>query len=373
MLTIENYDYQEKKRRAYLSNRFLRAFRAGLFENGGFPTVIYNEKEIVRYIDSQHAESFQNYFHNLCKGLSLDEFNAIICMTKTLYKYTYDTYGQEFLVKAPILDAVYCWRLMRALVGADTDIRVMEVGAGSGMLGCLLLQQGYSYIGTDVTQAFYLTSNRILSLFSSCICEQALDRQEYDEQFQCVHIPYWKLWEDRMQEGGVDIFTCNHALLEMHPNAVRFYLKIAKQRMSGSKYGYFVIRGFGWGVQRTIPELFSDFDSFGYKLQYFDFDQETAIFSLNGNSVYSQILQWLQNPFYAEKEEYQIYGLGKNIKAKMNRDALVTETVGKKVKKYLSDLELSVDIETLEKAYEEITLHQDSPDEVFGNFVRNKA
>lgn len=371
MLTIYDYDYQEKKNRAFLSNRFLRAFRAGLFENGGFPTIIYDECEIVRYIDSQHAESFQNYFCYLCEGLSQDEFDVAVYMAKTLYQYTFKTFNCEFLVKSPILDAIYCWRLIRSLTGTDTAIRIMEAGAGSGMLGGILLQQGYSYIGTDVTQAFYLTANRVLSLFTNNLCELALDQSVYDYEAQCIHIPYWKLWEERDKEGGVDVFTCNHALLEMHENAVRFYLKIAAQRMHNSKYGFFVVRGFGWNIQHSIQELMKEFESFGYKLQYFDFNHETVVYSLQGNSVYEQAIQLLKDPHYTQKEEYQIYSLGKNTKAKLNDRALFTGDLGKQIYNFLTHTESRIGIEALERAYGQITSVQDSPDEVFGKFVRS--
>ena len=43
MLDIEVYNNSEKKGYINLSNRFIRAFRAGLFERGGFPTRVYDD------------------------------------------------------------------------------------------------------------------------------------------------------------------------------------------------------------------------------------------------------------------------------------------------------------------------------------------
>ena len=55
MLSIEDYNSKEIDGRIKLSNRFIRAFRPKLFENGGFPTTVQKEEELVRYIDSMHA------------------------------------------------------------------------------------------------------------------------------------------------------------------------------------------------------------------------------------------------------------------------------------------------------------------------------
>ena len=269
MLTIQEYNKNEIMGRINLSNRFLRAFRAGLFEKGGFPTVIYDEKELVRYIDSQHAECFESYYYELCKGLTKEECNSVLKMTEKVFNYTKNTYKKEFLVKAAILDAVFCKRLIESLKEKQNDVCVMEIGAGSGILGGLLLQEGYKYVCTDVTQAFYLMQNRLFSLFCDDIKEYAADSIAKGEA-KCVHIPYWKLWDMRNQEGEIDIVTCNHALLEMHENAVKFYLKMAKNLMKNSKVGYFVIRSFGWNVERSLVELLNDFENIGYKLKYFD-------------------------------------------------------------------------------------------------------
>lgn len=75
MLSIEDYNSKEVDGRIKLSNRFIRAFRPKLFENGGFPITVQKEEELVRYIDSMHAYSFESHYNDLCGGITEKEFS----------------------------------------------------------------------------------------------------------------------------------------------------------------------------------------------------------------------------------------------------------------------------------------------------------
>ncbi len=371
MLDIEVYNSSEKKGYIDLSNRFIRAFRAGLFERGGFPTRVYDERELVRYIDSQHGECFEKYFNELCEGLTNHEYKEIIKVTQKIYHYTVERYQKEFLVKAPILDAIYCLRILKAVTQNHKGLHVMEIGAGSGILGCLLLQQGYKYICTDVVQAFYLIQNQLFCLFTDDIQELVID-ETYDISSDCIHVPYWKLWDLREEEGGIDVFICNHAILEMHLNAMRFYLKMSQNKMKRSKEGYFIVRGFGWNVERSLLEMMNDFKEFGFNLIYFDFNKEVAVYSLKGECVFDEVYQSIQNPQFTEKKEYNIYNLGKNLKAKIENGVHFSNDRGKIIKMSLANIQRDITICNLIDAYDKITKVQDSPDEEFANYLMRK-
>lgn len=369
MLTIQEYNQNEIKGKIGLSNRFIRAFRAGAFEIGGFPTVVFNEQELVRYIDSQHGECYEKYYFELCEGLSQDEYYSVLNITEKIYNYTVNIYDKEFLVKAPVLDAIYCKRLIMAAIEKTDDICVMEIGAGSGILGAILLADNLKYICTDVTQAFYLMQNRLLSVFCDGIDEYAY-AEERIPNARCIHIPYWKLWDIRNKEGQVDVFTCNHALLEMHTNAVRFYLKIAKNLMKNSKEGYFVIRSFGWSVERSIEDVLEDFEMEGYKLKYFDYNKQVAIYRLYGESVYENVKELLSSPDYVNREEYKIYRLGVKQKKEIVNGIVYTSGEGKRIWSKLINDKREINIDKLNRGYDKITCNQDSPDEEFGKYVR---
>ena len=118
MLSIQEYNILEIDGRVKLSNRFIRAFRPKLFENGGFPTTVKKEEELVRYIDSMHAYSFESHYHNLCGGITREEFSKQLCyrfqkpIVSTSANISGEPTAQNYCdINQEIIDAVdyVCW------------------------------------------------------------------------------------------------------------------------------------------------------------------------------------------------------------------------------------------------------------------------
>lgn len=193
MLSIKDYNSKEVDGKIKLSNRFIRAFRPKLFENGGFPTTVQKEEELVKYIDSMHAYSFESHYNGLCGGIN-------------------------------------------ELVNENLNI-----------------------------------------------------------DSKCIHIPYWKLWEMRETTINIDLTVSNHALLEMSPNSLRFYLNFCKNAMKNSKDGLFVFQYGGWRIDQTLIDLIELFDEYGFYLKYFDHSKEIAGFSLKEGSVKKEVLLALKD------------------------------------------------------------------------------
>ena len=139
MLSIEDYNNNEIDGKIKLSNRFIRAFRPKLFDVGGFPTTVQKEEELVRYIDSMHAYSFENHYNVLCGGITEKEFELLKKTTSDIYNMTAKKYFANFLVKAPLIASICEKRIIEAALGSTDGKRIFEIGGGSGSLGCLLL------------------------------------------------------------------------------------------------------------------------------------------------------------------------------------------------------------------------------------------
>lgn len=244
MLSIEDYNSKEIDGRIKLSNRFIRAFRPKLFENGGFPTTVQKEEELVRYIDSMHAYSFESHYNDLCGGITEKEFSLLKKTTNDIYDMTTRKYNADFLVKAPMIASICEKRIIEAALGITDDKRIFEIGGGSGTLGCLLLEDNIKYSATDVTQAFYLIQNRLFDYITNGDINELVN-QDLNINSKCIHLPYWKLWEMRESPIDIDLVVSNHALLEMSPNSLRFYLNFCKAAMGNSKDGLFVFQGGG--------------------------------------------------------------------------------------------------------------------------------
>ena len=278
MLTIEEYNKQEVDGKTQLSNRFIRAFRPKLFETGGFPTTVINEKELVRYIDSMHAYSFEKHYNELCGGITEEEFALLKKCTLDIYRVTKQNYSSDFLVKAPMIASICEKRIIESALGDVTQKRIFEIGGGSGTLGCLLLEDNIDYAATDVTQAFYLIQNRLFEYVTNNKMNELVN-QRLDISSPCIHVPYWKLWELKDNPFPIDLAISNHALLEMSPNSLRFYLNFCKEAMKNSHDGFFVFQGGGWRIEQNLVDLIELFEEYGFNLKYFDHSKEIAGFS----------------------------------------------------------------------------------------------
>ena len=371
MLSIGDYNIKEIEGKAGLSNRFIRAFRPKLFENGGFPTTVQEEQELVRYIDSMHAYSFENHYNNLCGGITEDEFELLKRTTKDIYDLTKKKYHANFLVKAPMIASICEKRIIEAALGNVDNKRIFEIGGGSGTLGCLLLEDNIKYSATDVTQAFYLIQNRLFDYITNNEINE-LVTQNLNVDSKCIHIPYWKLWQMRENPINIDLTMSNHALLEMSPNSLRFYLNFCKKAMQESKNGLFVFQGGGWRIDQNLMDLIELFDEYGFYLKYFDHSKEIAGFSLKEGSVKKEVLLALKELLANGVESEKIYALGSNINSRLNSNQIFyCDDIGDRMNTAFqknSNLH-KVDIERVKEYYDSFGMINDSPDDEFAEYI----
>lgn len=368
-LSINEYNNNEVIGKAKLSNRFIRAFKPKLFESGGFPTTINSEQELVRYIDSMHAYSFENHYNNLCKGITEEEFELLKRTTKDIYNLTKEQYNSSFLVKAPMIASICERRLINAAIGKDEKKRIFEIGGGSGTLGCILLEDGRKYISTDVTQAFYLIQNRLYNYINNKMNELAVE--EYNPSSSCIHVPYWKMWETRNNPIDCDLVVSNHALLEMSPNSIKFYLNYFRNSLYKND-GAFVFQGGGWRINQNLIDLINLFDQYGYNLQYFDHKNEIAAFSVAYQEKCKDAVIKSLMKLISKLETEDIYGLGKNIVSRLNEDEVYyVGKLGFKINEIFDKInhEDKIAIEEVIDFYNQFHDASLSPDEEFAEYI----
>ena len=371
MLSIQEYNILEIDGRVKLSNRFIRAFRPKLFENGGFPTTVKKEEELVRYIDSMHAYSFESHYHNLCGGITGEEFSLLKQTTNDIYNMTKEKYNANFLVKAPMIASICEKRIIEAALGDVNNKRVFEIGGGSGTLGCLLLEDNIKYLATDVTQAFYLIQNRLFDYITNGDMNELVN-QELNRDSKCIHIPYWKLWEMRNNPIDIDLVVSNHALLEMSPNSLRFYLNFCKMAMQNSSDGLFVFQGGGWRIDQNLIDLIELFDEYGFYLKYFDHSKEIAGFSLKEGSVKKEVLMALKQLLSSGVESEKIYALGTHINSRLDSSQIFyCDALGNRMNdtfQKTSQLD-KVPLEEVKEYYDSFDNKSHTPDDEFAEYI----
>lgn len=371
-ISIEEYDKKEIEGKICLSNRFIRAFRPKLFEMGGFPTKVQKENELIRYIDSMHAYSFEKHYNELCGGITKEEFELLKKCTTDIYAVTKELYDGNFLVKAPMIASLCEKRIIEAALGDRKDKRIFEIGGGSGTLGCLLLEDGFKYSATDVTQAFYLIQNRLFDYITNV---NELVNQELNPSSQCIHIPYWKLWDMRYNPIDMDLIVSNHALLEMNPNSLRFYLNFCRKALEKSENGSFVFQGGGWRIDQNLIDLIELFDEYGYYLKYFDHSKEIAGFSLKKGSVKKDVLMALKKLLSEGVETEKIYALGTNINSRLDsKHVFYCDDLGEKMYLKFDEINMTpkIDIESVISFYDEFESIEPSQDDEFGEYILNR-
>ena len=373
MLSIDEYNKNELIGKENLSNRFIKAFRPILFDRGGFPTEVYNEQELVRFIDSMHAYSFDRHYNELCEGITEKEFQLLKKCTESIYDVTKNKYNKDFLVKAPMIASICEKRIIEAALGDVDDRRIFEIGGGSGTLGSLLLSDGYNYSATDVTQAFYLIQNRLFDYITNHNTNELVN-EDLDDTSKCIHIPYWKLWEMRNNPIDMDLVVSNHALLEMNPNALRFYLNFCKKAME-NKEGLFVFQGGGWRINQNLIDLIELFDDYGFNLKYFDHSKEIAAFSLIEGSIKKDVLIALKELLKNDKDFTKIYGLGLNINSRLKKDDIFfCDELGNRMNDRFNEIAKTdkVSIERVNEYYDSLCYDDISPDEEFSDYIECK-
>lgn len=370
-LSIEEYNVQENYGKIQLSNRFIRAFKPKLFEAGGFPTTVVLEAELARYIDSMHAYSFERHYNDLCGGITEKEFELLKKTTIDIYNMTRDMYKSDFLVKAPMIASICEKRIIEAALEKTEGKRIFEIGGGSGTLGCILLEDNIQYAATDVTQAFYLIQNRLFDYITNGKINE-MANQQLNEKASCIHVPYWKLWDMRNNPFHIDLAVSNHALLEMSPNSLRFYLNFCKKAMKNSKDGMFVFQGGGWRIDQNLIDLITLFEEYGFYLKYFDHSKEIAGFSLKEGSISDEVLDALKSLLSNGVATEKIYALGTNINSRLNANEIFyCDDLGERMNQEFNKIKClpKVDIEYIKEFYNGLNAQHESPDEEFAQYI----
>ena len=103
----------------------------------------------------------------------------------------------------------------------DGPLRILEIGPGSGYLGLLLANDEHQYFAMDAAQAFYLYQKKLWSdLYGSDYFDYSESSSRPDSA-KVTHIPWWQFANLSIPIPDVDLVTINHALCEMHPQAVK--------------------------------------------------------------------------------------------------------------------------------------------------------
>jgi hypothetical protein len=256
-LSPVDYDAAEQEAMENVPNRIIECCGPVTFVAVGYPTRIRTLHGARRFIDATHEWRTELTFRDLIAALTDQEMSLLRDVASKVAAMSEQIYERRAVPRSALLRAMAVVRQIDILFPHRQQI-VLEIGGGSGYVGALLVQMGVRYVSTDVTQAFYVVQNHVLNAVASGrITELAVEPGAFFDLDSlpagyAVHVPWWKfVAADPRLKFAVDLVTCNHAMLEMHENALKYNCSIARELLAGDGLRCFLFERMGLSCSHT--------------------------------------------------------------------------------------------------------------------------
>ncbi|MFN8391624.1 MAG: hypothetical protein U0136_15150 [Bdellovibrionota bacterium] len=282
LIPIDEYNRSEQAALTSASNRYREAFAPSHFSSFGYPSRVVDENELYNFVDVMQERRFDYYFDSVLGALTEEEFEKYRFLSSAVAELCKKRFGKPGCGKSAIAHSINVLRHIQ-FVTNNQSARVFEIGPGCGYLGALLTGSNYRYMSYDVTQAFYLYQNRLLShLYGSRLVEVAtggLSGKHIEHLLSgeagflpAIHLPWWEAM--RLPQGHiptVDIVTCNHVLCEMHYMSLSFMAKLCRLMLEGSSGPRLVVfEGWGWHATNRLSTVVGELYRHGFVLAHQD-------------------------------------------------------------------------------------------------------
>ena len=254
---VEKYNQAERAGRATVSNRAIESFSLELWNTLGYPFKVDSESELWRYHDSMHEGQFKDNLR-LIGNYSENDFELI---TKTAIQIL--GFSERHLPirnsgKHALTRSLYQYQLLMKHRPHDGPLRVLEIGPGSGYLGLLLANDGHQYFAMDAAQAFYLYQKKLWSDIHGSDYFDYSESSSRPDTAKVTHIPWWQFANLSIPIPDVDIVTVNHALTEMHPQAVKTIFTRLYSAWGDNDKKLVLAEGMGYDYFKRKHAMFAD-------------------------------------------------------------------------------------------------------------------
>ena len=217
---VDKYNQAERAGRATVPNRAIESFSLELWNTLGYPFKVDSESELWRYHDVMAEGRFKENLR-LIGSYSEHDFDLVTRTAKQILGFSERHLPIRNSGKHALTRSLYQFQLLMKNRPHDGPLRILEIGPGSGFLGMLLANDGHQYFAMDAAQAFYLYQKKLWSdIYGSDYFDYSESSSRPDTT-KVTHIPWWQFANLSIPIPDVDIVTINHALAEMHPQAVK--------------------------------------------------------------------------------------------------------------------------------------------------------
>lgn len=217
---VEKYNQAEREGRSTVSNRVIEAFGLEVFGTLGYPFKVNDESELWRYHDVMQEGRFDANLR-LISNYTDHEFALITRTARQILSFSERHLPIRNSGKHALTRSLFQYQLIMKNRPHNGPLKILEIGPGSGYLGLLLANDGHQYFAMDAAQALYLYQKKLWSdIYGSDYFDHS-ESSSRPENTKVTHIPWWRFANLAIPLPEVDIVTINHALTEMHENAVK--------------------------------------------------------------------------------------------------------------------------------------------------------
>ena len=249
----------------------------------------------------------------------------------------------------------------------DGPLRILEIGPGSGYLGLLLANDGHQYFAMDAAQAFYLYQKK---LWSDIYGDDYFDCSESSSQpdtAKVTHIPWWQFANLSIPIPDVDVVTINHALTEMHPQAVKTIFTRLYSTWGDTDKKLVLAESWGYDYFKRKETMIADIRSESFAVHRIT--NRVTIFRPNKSSAAAQAIESIKTPSFVARIRRKVT---KRVTILIVR--LLRNQIGQQLAKLIKrgpihqdkvTSELDAATQPLHDFFENLVADERTPDEIF--------
>ena len=263
---VDKYNQAEREGRSTVSNRVIEAFGLEVFGTLGYPFKVNDESELWRYHDVMQEGRFEANLR-LISDYTDHEFELLTKTAKQILGFSERHFPIRNSGKHALTRSLYQYQLIMKNRPHGGQLKILEIGPGSGYLGLLLANDGHQYFAMDAAQAFFLYQKKLWSDVYGADYFDYSESSSIPAHAKVTHIPWWRFANLSIPLPEVDIVTVNHALAEMHENAVKTIFARLYTMWGDDDKKIVIAEKLGYDYFKRKDTMFANIRSLGFSFQ----------------------------------------------------------------------------------------------------------
>ena len=300
---VDKYNQAERAGRATVSNRAIESFSLELWNTVGYPFKVDSESELWRYHDVMQEGRFKENLR-LIGSYSEHEFDLVTRSAKQILGFSERHLPIRNSGKHALTRSLYQYQLLMKNRPHDGPLRILEIGPGSGYLGLLLANDGHQYFVMDAAQAFYLYQKKLWSDIYGTDYFDYSESSSRPDTAKITHIPWWQFANLSIPIPDVDVVTINHALAEMHPQAVKTIFTRLYSAWGDTDKKLVLAESMGYDYFKRKQAMFADIRSASFTVNRIT--NRVTIFRPNKTSASAQLIESNKAPSFPARTKRKV-------------------------------------------------------------------